>query len=104
MSSFSVLANADNLNPGVYSKYSKLFGIPCEGWLARWNQWFIEIPTAVNPREHYTPERCATGQSGPVWFLTGKEERTCTIPAVKAILIPEIPPIRNQAGTFVLLQ
>jgi hypothetical protein len=43
-----------------------------------------------HPRENYTPEKCANGQEGPVWFLEaplgGKEDRTCTIPAGKSIL------------------
>jgi hypothetical protein len=90
--SFNIFVNADNLNPGIYSKDSKPFGIPYGDWLARWNQWFIQIPTAIHPREYYTPERCVIDQSGPVWFLAdvlkGKEERTCTIPAGKAILLP----------------
>ena len=79
VSSLNIFVNADNLNPGVYSKDSKPFGIPYGDWLAKYNQWFIKIPTTVNPREHYTPDRCATAQSGPVWFLTdilkGKEDR-----------------------------
>ena len=40
---------------------------------------------------------CAVGQSGPVWFLGGPvsgeeepEERNCTVPAGKAILVPII--------------
>jgi len=65
VSSFSIFANADNPNPGVYSKDSKPFGIPYGDWLARWNQWFISIHAPVNPREHYTPERCTADQSGP---------------------------------------
>ena len=40
----------------------------------------------------FTPEKCAANQGGPVWFLAdqlgGREERTCSIPAGKAILIP----------------
>ena len=82
------------INPGVYSKDSKPFGISYGDWLAKWNQWFIQIPSAVNPREHYTPERCATNQSGPVWFLTdilkGKEERNWMIPEGKAVLLPTL--------------
>jgi len=89
---FNIFVNADNINPGVYSKDSKPFGISYGDWLARWNQWFIQIPTAIHPRSQYTPERCAIDQSGSVWYLTdilkGKEERTCTIPTGKAILIP----------------
>jgi hypothetical protein len=93
-SSLSIFVNADNLNPGVYSKDSKPYGIPYGEWIAKFNQWFIQIPNAVNPREHYTPEVCNTAQSGPVWFLAdilkGKADRTCTIPAGKAILLPTL--------------
>jgi len=88
----STLVSADDLNPGIYSRDSKPFGTQYGDWLVRWSQWFIQIPADINPREHYTPERCATDQSGPVWFLTDilkeKEERTCTIPSDKAILLP----------------
>ena len=42
--SFNIFVNADNLNPGIYSKDSKPFGIPYGDWLARWNQWFIHNP------------------------------------------------------------
>lgn len=94
LSFLSTLVNADDLNPGIYSKDSKPFGIPFEDWLVKWTQWFIQIPLETNPREHYTPERCAINQSGPVWFLTdilkGKEERTCTIPSGNAILLPTL--------------
>ncbi len=89
----SIFVYADNLNPGIYSK-SKPFGIPCGDWLARHSQWFIQIPADIHPMEHYTPERCSIGQSGPVWFLTntlvGNEERTCIIPSGKAILLPTL--------------
>ena len=94
VSSLNIFVNADNLNPGVYSKDSKPFGIPYGDWLAKYNQWFIQIPTAVHPREHYTPDRCATDSKWPCVVLTdvlkGKEERTCTIPAGKAILMPAL--------------
>jgi hypothetical protein len=50
------------------------------------------IPSAEHPRDHYTPSGCTINQSGPVWFLadllSGKAERSCTIPAGKAILVP----------------
>jgi hypothetical protein len=52
----------------------------------------IGLPTADHQRVSYTPEKCQNGQSGPVWFLAdqrgGREERTCTIPAGKSILVP----------------
>ena len=47
------------------------------------------FPADQHPRENYTPEKCANGQQGPVWFLdaplSGKQERTCSIPAGKSI-------------------
>jgi hypothetical protein len=52
----------------------------------------FSIPTEQHPRDEYTPEKCAINQEGPVWFLAdqlgGREERTCTIPAGKAIFVP----------------
>ncbi len=87
------LAFGDNINPGVYSKDSKPFGIPYKAWIAKWWQWNIGVPTDMHPRFDYTPGKCAANQSGPVWFLSdlaasGNEVRACTIPAGKAILFP----------------
>ena len=88
------IANADNMNAGVYSKEDKPFGISYGEWLAKWNQWFINFPNENNTRDQYTPELCSVGQNGPVWFLAdilnGKDNRSCTIPADKAILLPVV--------------
>src|SRR5687767_13120841 len=85
-------AMADSINPGVYSKDSSPFGTPYSKWIANWWQWTFSIPAAQHPRDNYNPEKCAANQEGPVWFLAdqlgGKEERTCTIPTGKAIMIP----------------
>lgn len=63
-------------------------------WTAVWWKWFLSIPTEENPINDSTGELCATGQSGPAWFLVGsgggKAERSCDIPAGKAIFIPAI--------------
>jgi hypothetical protein len=60
--------------------------------MANWWQWTFSIPAPQHPRDNYTPKKCAANQEGPVWFLAdqlgGKEERTCTIPAGKAVMIP----------------
>ena len=91
-SSSGVFISADSINPGVFSKDSVPYGIPYGDWLAKWWQWTFSIPTEQHPRDEYTPEKCAINQEGPVWFLAdqlgGREERTCTIPAGKAIFIP----------------
>ena len=84
--------NGDSMNPGVYAPNSSPFGIPYKDWIAKWWQWTMSIPTSEHPRDAYSEEKCAVNQEGPVWFLAdqlgGREERTCTIPAGKAVLIP----------------
>jgi hypothetical protein len=74
-------------NPKVYGKtYGE--------WSAAWWQWAGSIPSDTNPIGDTTGEFCDLGQSGPVWFLAGTfggtAERTCTIPAGRAILYPLI--------------
>jgi hypothetical protein len=85
-------AYAQDNNSAVYSKESTPFGVPYKDWVARWWQWNVDIPSLQHPRDHYTAEKCTVNQNGSVWFipdiLTGKEERPCTIPEGKAILVP----------------
>lgn len=86
------VGNANNLIPDLYPKESKPFNATYGEWIARYFNWSAQIPEPVHPREHYTPERCSTNQSSPVWFLgeifVGNETRTCTIPSDMAILLP----------------
>ena len=99
---------ADSINPAVYSKESSPFGIPYSEWIHKWWQWNTGTPASIHPRDNFTEQKCTSNQNGPVWFLpdilTGKEERTCTIPAGKAIIVPLLtgechndgtPPIMN---------
>jgi hypothetical protein len=93
ITSTTVLVRADSINPDVFSKDSTPYGIPYGEWLTKWWQWSFSIPSAQHPRDAYTPEKCALNQKDPnVWFLAdqlgGQEERTCTIPAGKAIFVP----------------
>src|SRR6266498_4133756 len=92
ISSLMTFASADNMNAGVFSKDSKPYSIHYGEWIAKWWQWNQGIPSIQHPRDNYSPEKCVIHQSGPVWFLadilTGKEERTCTIPSGKAVLVP----------------
>jgi hypothetical protein len=81
---------ADNINPHIYSTNSAPYGISYQQWTAKFWQWLFSLPASQHPRENYTPEKCANGQQGPVWFLdaplSGKQDRTCVIPAGKSIL------------------
>lgn len=85
---------AQGNNTAVYSKDSTPFGVPYKDWITRWWQWNVGIPSSQHPRDNYTAEKCTVNQNGSVWFipdiLTGKEERICTIPEGKAILVPLI--------------
>jgi hypothetical protein len=84
------LVKGDNINPHVYSTTSLPYGITYQQWTAKFWQWLFSLTTSQNPRENYAPDKCANGQQGPVWFLdaplSGKQDRTCTIPAGKSIL------------------
>jgi hypothetical protein len=104
---FLPLVRAGSINPGVYSKDSAPFGAPYGEWIAKWWNWTSSIPKGEHPRDDFTPEKCAANQGGPVWFLAdqlgGQEERTCSIPAGKAIFIPlltgecgyDVPEVKN---------
>lgn len=64
-------------------------------WGAEWTRWALGIPAPVNPLTDPTGAHCAVGQSGPVWFLagtfgSGSADRTCTIPAGRALFFPVI--------------
>jgi len=83
---------ADGMNSGVYSTDEKPYGLTYGEWTAKWWQWLISIPQDVNPVGDPTGRYCGQNQTGPVWFLVGTSggtaERTCEIPAGKAILFP----------------
>jgi hypothetical protein len=71
------------------------FGATYGEWTARWWQWALSIPEAVNPILDTTGENCAQDQVDDVWFLAGTFSddpvtRVCTIPAEKSIFFPLI--------------
>ena len=86
--------NASYNSLELFAPNSKPFGITYGGWTARWWQWVLSIPKTKNPLLDDTGKNCANSQTGPVWFLAGtlrgKAERSCNIPADKAILFPVI--------------
>ena len=64
---------------------------PYGQWATNWWNWITSIPEENNPVGDETGEKCTIGQKGPVWFLPGtsggKLERTCTVPAGKALFL-----------------
>ncbi len=85
---------ADSINSGVYSIESSPYGVPYSNWTGEWWQWWLSNTEADNPAADPTGANCAKNQNGSVWMLAGtvggSAERTCTIPADKAILFPII--------------
>jgi hypothetical protein len=80
-------------NPGVVPVNATYAGRSYGEWVNKWWKWALQEPYATNPLLDPTGEDCAVGQSGKVWFLagtfgSGTAERTCTIPAEKAIFFP----------------
>jgi hypothetical protein len=92
--SILIHVQGDSTNPGVFAIDSKPYGTPYADWVGKWAQWLISVPQPLNPANDPTGKNCAQNQNGPVWFLSGTTggaaERTCTIPAGKAILFPVI--------------
>lgn len=93
---------ADSINPSVFAIDSKPYGTPYAEWAGKWQQWLISVPQPLNPVTDPTGKNCAQNQTGPVWFLAGttggSAERTCAIPAGKAILFPVIGSECDYAG------
>jgi hypothetical protein len=68
-------------------------GLGYDQWVARWWQWALETPTAVNPIVDQTGQNCDQGQVGGVWFLGGTFDgsaatRACTLPSDTALFFP----------------
>ena len=62
---------------------------------ARWWQWLLSIPAAINPNLDSTGVNCGQGQYDDVTFLAGSfngnvVRDSCTIPAGKPIFFPLI--------------
>ncbi len=78
----------------LYSRSSTPFGLSWEQWAIKWWKWIFSIPEVNSPLVDLTGEKCSINQSGPIWFLAGtpggSAERSCSIPADKAVMFPII--------------
>jgi hypothetical protein len=78
----------------LFALDSSPFGRTYAEWTARWWQWVLSISKTENPLVDQNGKNGANNQSGPVWFLAGTlkgpAERSCAIPADRAILFPII--------------
>ncbi|MHC4176625.1 MAG: hypothetical protein ACYSWU_03915 [Planctomycetota bacterium] len=86
------LADDENPNPGVLPINAHAFGTTYEELAAEWWIWGLGAPADQNPILDPDGGFAGVDQSGNVWFLAGTfgghADRTCTVPAGKAIFIP----------------
>ncbi len=84
-------AQAKTAPPSVFPPQAHPYGHSYSEWLIRSIRWGVAIPMPESPSLDHTGARCAVGQSGPVWYLTGNlggtDIRTCTVPPGRALLI-----------------
>lgn len=93
---------------------AKHFGKTYGEWSGLWWQWALSIPADQNPLLDETGANCDVGQKGKVWFLAGNfgddpnthdvdegvSERTCTIPAGKALFFPIVNQVWVNAPAY----
>jgi hypothetical protein len=70
-------------------------GATQEEWSKRWWHWALSFDEESSPVADTDGSLCASGQSGPVWFLAGtygsqRAVRRCSIPAGKTLFFPLI--------------
>jgi hypothetical protein len=79
-------------NAGVFAPSSTPYGKTYGEWSALWWQWALRTPERESPMTH--ADKAPVEDAGPVVFLAGTfgmgAERSCTVPAGKAILFPVV--------------
>ena len=68
-------------------------GASQEEWSKRWWHWALSFDDEDSPVADPDGRLCASGQSGPVWFLAGsygsaRTVRSCRIPAGRTLFFP----------------
>lgn len=101
----SVSAEADE---SVFPPGASIAGASLEQLSAKWWQWALSAPDAVNPVKDPSGVNCAVGQDGPVWFLAGgfgsaKVHRSCNVPAGKPLFFPIVNSVYFQINGEVAL-
>ncbi|KQV87997.1 MULTISPECIES: hypothetical protein [unclassified Roseateles] len=83
-------AQAQLIPPG-----KAIAGATQEEWSKRWWHWALSFDEEDSPVADTDGSLCASGQSGPVWFLAGtygtkRTVRRCSIPVGKTLFFPLI--------------
>ena len=86
----------------LYGVDEQPFGKTYEQWAQTWWEWALTIPKAENP---ILDGPCEGYQMGDVFFLAGNaggtSERSCTVPAGKAIFFPIVNVITRNCPELV---
>ncbi|MBI4905110.1 MAG: hypothetical protein HY820_15860 [Acidobacteria bacterium] len=82
---------------------AKIHGKTYGEWSAEWWKFVRSVPSSDNPLLH--DDKCGVGQSGPVWFLTGKwgpspivVTRRCSVPFGKHLFFPVVSAVADNVG------
>ena len=96
-------APSGGANPGVVPPGAKIHGKSYGERRGEWWKFVHSIPSSDNPLLH--DDKCAAGQAGPVWFLTGKwgnspitATRHCTVPFGKYLFFPVVNIFGDNVG------
>jgi hypothetical protein len=82
---------ADNASSLLFTRDSRPYNMSYEEWAAEWWRFFAAIPEVNSPAADPIGEKCSINQNNDhVWFLVGafqgKVNRTCEVPADKALI------------------
>jgi hypothetical protein len=87
-------ASADgykNISSKIVEPGGELFGKSYNELASEWTNWLVQEPIATNPAFDPDGSLCDRNQEGDVWFLAstfgGVVDRTCEVPAGKAIFL-----------------
>lgn len=86
-----LMAGAASADNRIVAPDQTIFGKSYSELADEWTNWLVKEPFATNPAFDPDGQLCDRNQSGRVWFLAstfgGIVDRTCEIPAGKAIFI-----------------
>ena len=85
-------ANDDESKPGIVKPGDQFHGKSYNELVSEWTNWLWTEPMATNPAFDLDGRFCDRNQRGKVWFLAGTflggvVNRTCEVPAGKAIFV-----------------
>lgn len=91
----TIMPAAASTSVNIFPSDSKPYNLTYAEHAKNFWKWALEMPASENPANDQSGQKCANGQSNTnssVFYLTfnngGKSERTCKVPAGKALLIP----------------